>query len=390
MAFRSLVVFTTNTKYAEDRRPAAVLSKIGLIKLVVQVWSIHVKSATLSLTVAVLLAISLHANETIDVQIVSQSSSIDGSLLLQTFLPGFLIGNYDELINPQGTLTRPGLFGGTGNQPVDLDMTANLNGAIDSQPSGNYQLALDIEALSLTISDFELDVLAGQPVSLGLTLDWNFETFRTFQPDSLFLGVPFTLPLGDGTLLVLGMQQSGPADPTQLIPAGADRYTFTSLVPVWTTVESEIFGQPVSPPPIPMLLPINGQIDVSGQQIVVTHSFKQNASNEIADVPGGEYSDVPFAVPTIIPPGFTANLLLSGDVDSVSLELNLLASLVATGEFATVIAGDVNGDGQVNLLDVAPFVNAIVSGQYVQSADINCDGTVDFSDVDPFIAILVG
>ena len=53
------------------------------------------------------------------------------------------------------------------------------------------------------------------------------------------------------------------------------------------------------------------------------------------------------------------------------------------------IAGDVNGDGVINLLDVAPFVAAI-SGEYDAAADINCDGSVDLLDVDPFIELLDG
>ena len=55
-----------------------------------------------------------------------------------------------------------------------------------------------------------------------------------------------------------------------------------------------------------------------------------------------------------------------------------------------VIAGDINGDSQVNLLDVGPFVDAVSDGQYVAAADINCDGSVDLLDVGPFVALLSG
>ena len=55
-----------------------------------------------------------------------------------------------------------------------------------------------------------------------------------------------------------------------------------------------------------------------------------------------------------------------------------------------VILGDVNCDGEVNLLDVAPFVDAISSGNYNAKADCNQDGSVNLLDVDPFIAILSG
>ena len=55
-----------------------------------------------------------------------------------------------------------------------------------------------------------------------------------------------------------------------------------------------------------------------------------------------------------------------------------------------LLLGDLNGDGIVDLLDIAPFVDAIFSTDYVPAADINQDGTVDLLDVAPFVAILTG
>lgn len=57
---------------------------------------------------------------------------------------------------------------------------------------------------------------------------------------------------------------------------------------------------------------------------------------------------------------------------------------------ADVLKGDVNGDGLINLLDVAPFVDAIANGTLIPEADVNCDGAVNLLDVDPFIALLSG
>lgn len=55
-------------------------------------------------------------------------------------------------------------------------------------------------------------------------------------------------------------------------------------------------------------------------------------------------------------------------------------------EPAEFVLGDVNGDGVVNLLDVAPFVDAIPDGTFVPAADINNDGSVNLLDVAPFVA----
>ena len=69
--------------------------------------------------------------------------------------------------------------------------------------------------------------------------------------------------------------------------------------------------------------------------------------------------------------------------------------VVATGGFDAYVAafrpellGDVNGDGLVNLLDVSPFVAAIVNGSFIAEADINGDGVVNLLDVAPFVDLL--
>lgn len=61
-----------------------------------------------------------------------------------------------------------------------------------------------------------------------------------------------------------------------------------------------------------------------------------------------------------------------------------------TGSTDEVLLGDLNGDGVVNLLDVAPFVDAVSNGDYVPEADINGDGVVNLLDVEPFVALLSG
>ena len=50
--------------------------------------------------------------------------------------------------------------------------------------------------------------------------------------------------------------------------------------------------------------------------------------------------------------------------------------------------GDVNLDGSVNLLDVAPFVQRILDGTCQDEADINRDMAVNLSDIAPFVALI--
>jgi hypothetical protein len=66
-----------------------------------------------------------------------------------------------------------------------------------------------------------------------------------------------------------------------------------------------------------------------------------------------------------------------GFLDNVSIQL-------------LTILGDVNLDGSVNLFDVPPFVERLVSGTFQAEADINVDGVVNLLDVAPFVALLSG
>ena len=66
-----------------------------------------------------------------------------------------------------------------------------------------------------------------------------------------------------------------------------------------------------------------------------------------------------------------------------------VAALLNQG-FCEFVLGDVNLDGEVNLLDVSPFVTLIVSGEYQVEADINQDEAVNLLDIAPFVDLLSG
>jgi len=54
------------------------------------------------------------------------------------------------------------------------------------------------------------------------------------------------------------------------------------------------------------------------------------------------------------------------------------------------LLADINGDGQVDGLDIDPFVEVLLSGPYQPEADMNEDQVVNGLDVDPFVAAVVG
>lgn len=55
-----------------------------------------------------------------------------------------------------------------------------------------------------------------------------------------------------------------------------------------------------------------------------------------------------------------------------------------------ILLGDVNQDETVDLLDIAPFIQSLTSGTFIEQADFNQDGLVNFLDIQPFILILAG
>ena len=74
--------------------------------------------------------------------------------------------------------------------------------------------------------------------------------------------------------------------------------------------------------------------------------------------------------------------------------VNQGAAVNATFGIATIdvstgpLLGDVNQDGQVDMFDVDPFIQVILSGGFQAEADIDGDGAVNLRDVTPFVALL--
>lgn len=75
-------------------------------------------------------------------------------------------------------------------------------------------------------------------------------------------------------------------------------------------------------------------------------------------------------------------------VEALAAGTEFAAVLDAISEGTKVLVGDVNCDGAIDLLDVAPFVALVTAGDFNEKADINGDGTVDLLDVAPFVTLL--
>ena len=63
---------------------------------------------------------------------------------------------------------------------------------------------------------------------------------------------------------------------------------------------------------------------------------------------------------------------------------------VLEAEFVLVIPGDVNGDGAVDVADIAEIIDVMAKGTNDAKADVNGDGAVDVADISAIISIMAG
>ncbi len=79
------------------------------------------------------------------------------------------------------------------------------------------------------------------------------------------------------------------------------------------------------------------------------------------------------------------NAFDGGDTGDYELYFNRFNGIVAP-----FVLGDVNLDGAVSFLDIAPFVTLLAISDFQEEADVNRSGVVNFLDISPFITLLSG
>jgi hypothetical protein len=313
-----------------------------------------------------------------DCDVVSKTSSVTQTIDLAAPFAGTLIGDYDAVANPAGTRTLPGVFGGTGNNPIPYTASFVLAGDIVSSPSGSLVLGVDSEGLQIRVANLSIDLLGGEVGALGATVNINYQTFRTVSPSSLYPGgVTIPVPVGSAEVTELTAVQTGESVFGALVPQKDGSYQFTVTVPVNYTLVANALGQPIGDgAPTPGVLPLTGRL-VEGTNTVTLALAISDSSSTNEPVTADPFVNVPLALPTVIPTGGTANLLLSGDVTSIALSRALTADLDVAGT-RQAVPGDLNGDGLVNAIDLSLLLGAWgTSGP----GDINGDGLVGAADL---------
>ncbi len=307
-----------------------------------------------------------------------KKSTFDQAFSVAIPFAGTLIGDYDEEGNPEGTQTRPGLFGGSGNNPIDYSATFQLASAgQEFQPSGSIDADLSgIPNGSLTINSFQIDAFAGASTTVAVDLVMIFNTFRTYSPFSLYPGgFEIPIPLQEGA--VTQMMLSSVAPTAVDVKETRDGAVFSGILPGTLTWEAD-FGTGPQLFELPILLPVEGTVIQGAEQsrLEITSSIAVTGEQPVDFPP---FEQIPLSLPTIPPGDALANLLFDGTIASFTSDLEISMSVVAFAEVA-VSPADFNQDGVVNGADLGLLIGAwgLCEGC---PEDINEDGLVNGADL---------
>ena len=292
---------------------------------------------------------------------------------------GNLTGDHDATSNPTGTITIPGVWGGSGNQEIPVELSTGTGISGTSNPGGNLGIEVFPSQGNAIIYGLFLDVLNETPITASLTASLLFEVFHTENPTSIYPGgIPIDLPLGEGDVTLCLIEQSESVS-AAITPIDDQTYQIDAILPVELNLEASVNEQTIPLGPLPGAVLLSGQLSsINGKQI-----FNASLSideQEIVDLPGDEpLPAVPLPLPTILPPGGTANVLLTLIPQSTSLTVSVTANITAVGEPETPPC-DVNGDGQVNTNDILAVLAewGVCNGC---DSDTNDDGVVNVNDI---------
>jgi hypothetical protein len=292
------------------------------------------KSCFLSWAAWGLLVASSFAATPYQFSILENKSGFSGKAGFEASTTGTLIGNYDAAKNPGGTRTKPGLFGSFGsteNLPVDVELNPSLGGDLDSSTSGSFAMDFDKGGGSVTISKYDVNLLSTGPVKFPANIELVNDTFRTRNPDSFYLGgIPLTIPLGSAELSSLTATQFGGSSTGLLTPNSAGGYNFSVGFLVQLSGEfTSPFGS-VAIPGLPLPFILQGTVHFMGKgamiQSLSTINFNPSVTPAIA------LPQLPLGLPTILPPGQTANVLFDLTLQQIAGVVSGQQTLVASGE----------------------------------------------------------
>lgn len=289
---------------------------------------------------AVVFAATLAHGQVYDFTLNTTTSGLAGSADFGADTSGTLVGNYDATANPTGTRTKPGLFGSFGeteNIAVPTTLGLGVAGPLSSRASGGFRASLQGDGGVVTISDYAVNLLHSGAITLPATLSVSFDSFRTRNPTSTYVGgFPLSIPFGDATISRLEAVQLTPATGT-LTPTGGGVYDFSVTMLAGLTAEFSVLGAALPATTIPVPITLEGQIMLNGGVADLMSVQPLAFSNTVN--PGIALPQIPLDLPTVLPPGSTASVLFDLLLDSVGTSLDTTLTTKATGVLVPTPAG---------------------------------------------------
>lgn len=292
---------------------------------------------------------------------VASTATVNGAAEVAT--DGFLIGDYDPDTNPGGTQTRPGLFGGSGNNPIPTSADFIINTDVQSQPTGTVRFDLSTGAGTIGLDGLAVDLLGGTPAPTSLTVRLLFQTFNTINPSFIYPGgTPFEIDAGEvATIIRAELVQTGPAQGI-LTPTGdPDVFDFVLSVAGELNLTVRV-GLPDSKPvdndidALPAVLPIAGQAELLGDGSVrLTIQADTVSDPTTVPIDSGPLPPIPVELPTL--GTATAGVLLNLTPQTLSVDATVSVDLVILGQPGGCVA-DWNNDGLVNFFDIVAYLDA--------------------------------
>ena len=229
----------------------------------------------------------------------------------------------------------------------------------------------------MIVSNLSFDLLGGTAGTLPATININYQTFRTFTPNSVFPGgVTIPVPVGSANVTKLQAVQTGKPVSGLLVPQ-KNGYTFTVAVPVDLILSADALGTPIADNSvIPSVLPITGTVTVTPTGLQFTFAVA-GSNSQTQPVANGGFTNQPLALPTVLPSGGTANLLISGTVTQVAVTTTINSTIRGAG-VRRPVPGDLNGDFRVDGNDAALLLN---NWGGTGIGDLNSDGVVGAGDL---------
>lgn len=226
------------------------------------------------------------------------------------------------------------------------------------------------------VRELAFDLLETQTAGVDLDVSIEFETFRTFQPNSLYVGgIPLSIPIPVIEVTTISFHQGAMVNAV-LVPLGPGRQWLTALVPGEVTLVGSMLGEPMSFT-APLSVVIFGEMVWNRGGFSLAVSIADSGSFSIP-LPLPPLPPIPVDLPTIAPPGNTAGLIVTVQLDGIDGNAAVDADFVGAGQPTFSIA-DLNKDGIVNGIDLNDLLSEW--GDDGGVGDINQDDIVNGVDL---------